>query len=71
MSRVGRIVAKNYPYHVTQQRVFETDNDYQQYLSWLKKYAEKYALHNVYAAIRYVENNPVRAGIVKDAKDYR
>jgi len=25
----------------------------------------------VYAVVRYIENNPVRAGLVKQAKEYR
>jgi len=136
MPRVARIIAKDYPYHVTQrgnyrQTVFETDTDYRQYLAWLKEYSEKNSLDiwayclmsnhvhfvcvprndnslartlntlhmrysqyynrkkgvtghlwqgryyssmldemHLYAAIRYVENNPVRAGIVREPKDY-
>lgn len=42
MPRVARIIAKDYPYHVTQrvnyrQTAFKTDTDYQQYLAWLKE----------------------------------
>ena len=136
MPRVARIIAKDYPYHVTQrgnyrQTVFESDADYRQYLTWLKEYSEKYSLDiwayclmsnhvhfvcvprddnslartlntlhmrysqyynrkkgitghlwqgryfssilddtHLYAAIRYVENNPVRAGIVREPEDY-
>ncbi|HOO89908.1 MAG TPA: transposase [Syntrophales bacterium] len=136
MPRVARIIAKNYPYHVTQrgnyrQTVFETAGDYRQYLAWLKEYSEKYSLDiwsyclmnnhvhfvcvprnddslartlntlhmrysqyynrrkgitghlwqgryyssildevHLYAAIRYVENNPVRAGIVQEPEGY-
>lgn len=137
MPRIARIIATGYPYHITQrgnyqQSVFETDDDYLQYLKWLKTYSDKYAvdiwayclmsnhvhyvcvprkedslartfnmLHmryaqyinrrkqtsghlwqgrfyssilderHTYAAVRYVENNPVRAGVVKKAEDYR
>jgi putative transposase len=137
MSRIARVVAQGYPHHVTQrgnyrQAVFETDDDYLQYLQWLKEYSDKYnldiwayclmnnhvhfvcvpekedslsrtfnMLHMRYAqyvnrrkhasghlwqgrfyssilderhtcaAVRYVENNPVRAGIVEEAEDYR
>ncbi|MFA4915766.1 MAG: transposase [Syntrophales bacterium] len=49
MPRIARIVAEGYPHHVTQwgnyrQPVFEVDDDYQQYLGWLKEYSSKYAL---------------------------
>jgi putative transposase len=136
MPRVARIIAKDYPYHVTQrgnyqQTVFESEADYRQYLVWLKEYSEKYSLDiwsyclmsnhvhfvcvprndnslartlntlhmrysqyynrkkgitghlwqgryyssilddmHLYAAIRYVENNPVRAGIVQEPEGY-
>ncbi len=41
MPRIARVVAKGYPHHVTQRGnyrhpVFEEDNDYIQYLEWLK-----------------------------------
>jgi putative transposase len=137
MPRIARAVAPGYPHHVTQrgnyqQPVFETEEDYCQYLSWLKDYSTKYglniwayclmsnhvhyvcvperedslsktfnALHmrysqyvnqkkgarghlwqgrffscilderHLYASIRYVENNPVRAGIVEGPEHYR
>jgi len=136
MPRVARIIAKNYPYHITQrgnyrQTVFESDTDYRRYLAWLKEYSERYSLdvwayclmnnhvhlicvprhdnslartlntlhmrysqyynrkkkitghlwqgryysnilddRHLYAAVRYVENNPVRAGIVREPEDY-
>jgi len=136
MPRVARIIAKDYPYHVTQrgnyrQSVFESVADYRQYLEWLKEYSEKYSLDiwsyclmsnhvhfvcvprndnslartlntlhmrysqyynrkkgiaghlwqgryyssilddmHLYTAIRYVENNPVRAGIVQEPEGY-
>ena len=49
MLRTARVVAKGYPHHVTQrgnykQSVFEEDNDYVQYLEWLKDYSKKYSL---------------------------
>jgi len=137
MPRVARTVAKGYPHHVTQrgnyrQAIFESDEDFIQYLKWLKAYSRKYGLDiwayclmdnhvhficvpkheetlarifnmlhmryaqyinrrrnasghlwqgrfystildeaHVYAAVRYVENNPVRTGMVKKAEDYR
>ena len=137
MPRVARTVAKGYPHHVTQrgnyrQAIFESDEDFIQYLKWLKAYSRKYGLDiwayclmdnhvhficvpkheetlarifnmlhmryaqyinrrrnasghlwqgrfystildeaHVYAAVRYVENNPVRKGMVKKAEDYR
>ncbi len=48
MPRIARVVAKGYPHHVTQrgnyrQPVFEED-DYVQYLEWLKDYGKKYSL---------------------------
>jgi len=136
MSRIARAVAPGYPHHVTQrgnyqQSVFEDEEDYRQYLSWLKDYSRKYdlkiwayclmsnhvhficvpgnsaslsktfnTLHmrhsqrmnrkrgikghlwqgrffscimdesHLYAAVRYVENNPVRAGIVSSPEQY-
>ena len=136
MPRVARTVAEGYPHHVTQrgnyrQTVFKSDNDYNQYLQWLKHYSQKYELRiwayclmknhvhfvcvpekeyslaktfnmlhmryaqninrrrkrsghlwqgrfyssilderHTYAAVRYVENNPVRAGLVKKAEEY-
>jgi len=137
MSRIARIVAPGYPYHVTQrgnyqQPVFDEEDDFRQYLLWLKEYASKYSLNiwayclmtnhvhfvcvpinedslartfntlhmrysqyfnykkrlkghlwqgrfyscildkkHVYTAVRYVENNPVRAGIVKKPHSYK
>ncbi|MBM4137244.1 MAG: transposase [Nitrospira sp.] len=137
MPRISRAVAVGYPHHITQrgnyrQTVFEKDEDYLQYLEWLKFYSKRYALkiwayclmHNhvhcivvpmetdslaksfntlhmryaqyinmrnkttghlwqgrffscvldekhLYAGIRYVENNPVRARIVKKAEEYQ
>ncbi|MBS1258454.1 MAG: hypothetical protein MAG551_01513 [Candidatus Scalindua arabica] len=49
MPRLARVVAKGYPHHVTQrgnyrQPVFEKDEDYVQYLEWLKDYSTKYSL---------------------------
>ena len=137
MPRVARVVNRNYPYHVTQrgnyqQTIFESEEDYRQYLAWLKEYSEKYSLdiwayclmsnhvhfvcvprnddslarafntlhmrysqyynrkkgvtghlwqgrffscildeEHLYAAIRYVENNPVRAGVVHEPESYK
>ena len=137
MSRIARAVAPGFPHHVTQrgnyqQPVFEEEEDFTQYKSWLKKYIRKYGLEiwayclmsnhvhfvcvpkeedtlsctfntlhmrysqyfnrkkevkghlwqgrfyscaldekHLYAAVKYVENNPVRAGFVKEAADYR
>ena len=53
MSRIARIVAPGYPYHVTergnyQQPVFDEEDDFRQYLLWLKEYASKYSL-NIWA----------------------
>jgi len=136
MPRIARITAIGYPHHVTQrgnyrQRVFKTNKDYKQYLSWLKEYSDKNSLDiwayclmpnhvhficvpqnidslartfntlhmrysqylnkkqgacghlwqgrfyscildekHLFAAVRYVENNPVRAGIVKEPGEY-
>jgi len=136
MPRVARITAIGYPHHVTQrgnyrQRVFKSQNDYKQYLSWLKEYSDKNALDiwayclmpnhvhficvpqnsdslartfntlhmryaqyvnkkqgmcghlwqgrfyscildekHLFAAVRYVENNPVRAGLVQEPEEY-
>jgi len=137
MPRIARAVAVGHPHHITQrgnyrQQVFQGDEDYHQYLEWLKSYSTKYSLkiwayclmgnhvhfilvpiepdslaktfntlhmrysqhfnirnkatghlwqgrfysclldeRHLYAGIRYVENNPVRAGIVKKAEDYK
>lgn len=136
MPRTARITAINYPHHVTQrgnyrQRVFKTNKDYKQYLSWLKEYSDKHSLDiwayclmpnhvhficvpkktdslartfntlhmrysqyinkkqgacghlwqgrfyscildekHLFAAVRYVENNPVRAGLVRTPEEH-
>jgi len=136
MPRIARVVAQNYPHHVTQrgnyqQKVFAAEDDYRQYLQWLRQYSEKNGLDiwayclmsnhvhfvcvprsddalaktfntlhmrysqyfnnknersghlwqgrfyscildepHTYAAIRYVENNPIRAGLAERAEDY-
>jgi len=137
MPRIARAVAIGYPHHITQrgnyrQAVFESDEDYNLYLEWLKLYSKKYALkiwtyclmrnhvhfivvplgadslaktfntlhmrysqhfnmrhkatghlwqgrfyscvldeRHLYAGIRYIENNPVRARIVRKAEEYK
>jgi len=137
MPRISRAVATDLPHHVTQrgnyqQSVFEDNNDFRQYLQWLRDYTRRYslkiwayclmnnhvhfvcvptredslartfnALHmrysqyfnrkekakghlwqgrfyscildesHLFAAIRYVENNPVRAGVVDSPDEYR
>lgn len=137
MPRISRAVAIGYPHHITQrgnyrQSVFKKDEDYVQYLQWLKEYCQKYSLKiwayclmrnhvhfigvpieedslartfntlhmrysqyfnkqskerghlwqgrfyssaldekHMYAAIRYIENNPVRAKIVEKPHDYK
>ena len=136
MPRDARIVAPNFPHHVTQrgnykQKVFYTKKDYVLYLEWLDEYANKYELSiiayclmpnhvhfiaiptyenslastfrichtryasylhkkknlkghlwqgrffssvlddaHLYAAVKYVELNPVKAGLVKHAWDW-
>jgi putative transposase len=136
MPRTARIIAPNFPYHVTQrgnyrQAVFESDRDRSIYLAWIREYGDKYGLkiwayclmsnhvhfvavplypdslsrtfnqahmrysrhfnnrkgqsghlwqgrfysccldeYHLFAAVRYVENNPVRAGLVEKAEDY-
>jgi putative transposase len=136
MPRIGRIVVKDYPHHITQRgnyrhTVFIEKPDYEQYLEWLELYAKKnelcflayclmpnhvhyiaipqndYSLartfntthmrysqyfnrkkrsfghlwqgrfyscvldeQHLYAAIRYIENNPVRARLAKTAVDW-
>ena len=136
MSRVARIVAVNYPHHITQrgnykQIVFNKSTDYRFYLERLNEYRNKYKLsllayclmpnhvhfiaipekedslaktfnaahmryahyfnkksglvghlwqgrfyscildeNHLYAAVRYVENNPVRGKLVKKAWDW-
>ena len=50
------------------EEVFLTDEDRRAYLAWLKDYAEEDYL---WAAVRYVERNPVRAKIVRKAENYR
>ncbi len=137
MPRISRAVAVGYPHHIAQrgnyqQHVFEDEEDYIQYLQWLKEYSQKYSLkiwayclmnnhvhfvcmpmkddslartfntlhmrysqyfnkkkkvtghlwqgrfysssldeRHLYAAIRYVENNPVRAKIVEKPHEYK
>ena len=136
MARTARIVAPDYPYHITQrgnyrQAVFENKEDRKKYLLWIDEYSEKYGLsllayclmdnhvhfiavpgqedslskvfsivHMRYSqyfnkkmsasghlwqgrfyscvldephlmtAIRYVERNPVRSGLVKNAWEW-
>ncbi len=136
MPRIARIVALEYPHHITQrgnyrQKVFTQDSEYNTYLKWLGEYANKYKLdilayclmpnhvhfvaiphksdslartfntchmrysqyfnkknhlvghlwqgrfyscvlddNHLYATIRYIENNPVRAKLVKKAWDW-
>jgi len=137
MPRIARAVAVGYPHHVTQrgnyqQPVFENEEDFSQYKSWLEEYCRKYDLtmwayclmnnhvhficvpqkndslsktfntlhmrysqyfnrkkgstghlwqgrffscildeRHLHSAVRYIENNPVRAKIVKRAEEYR
>jgi putative transposase len=137
MPRIARAVTVGHPHHITQrgnyrQAVFQGDEDYLQYVEWLKSYSTKYSLkiwayclmgnhvhfisvpmepdslaktfntlhmrysqyfnmrnkatghlwqgrffscvldeRHLCAGIRYVETNPVRAGIVKKAEDYK
>ena len=73
MPRLARIVWPRAPHHITQrgnrrEQVFFTDEDRRAYLAWLKDYAEEDYL---WAAVRYVERNPVRAKIVRKAENYR
>lgn len=136
MPRIGRIVVKDYPHHITQRgnyrnAVFIDEVDYERYLKWLDIYAKengllflayclmpnhvhfiaipqndtslartfntthmRYSQHfnrkkrsfghlwqgrfyscvldeqHLYAAIKYIENNPVRAGLAKTAVDW-
>jgi len=49
MARVARVVAVDYPHHITQrgnnhQIVFSDDSDYPKYLSFVKKYSQEYDL---------------------------
>jgi len=49
MPRIARAVAQGYPHHVTQrgnyrQTVFEDDEDFLQYKTWLKEYSKKFGL---------------------------
>jgi len=49
MPRIARAVAKGYPHHVTQrgnyrQTVFEDDEAFIQYKTWLKEYGQKFGL---------------------------
>jgi putative transposase len=57
MPRIARVVAKGYPHHACgasltchskrcnyRQPVFEEDDDYVQYIEWLKDYGKKYSL---------------------------
>lgn len=137
MPRIARATATGYPHHVTQrgnykQPVFQDEDDFIKYKTWLKEYSQKYGLKiwayclmnnhvhfvcvplkgdslsrtfnslhmrysqyfnnkkganghlwqgrffscmldemHLYAAIRYVENNPVKARIVETPEEYR
>jgi putative transposase len=136
MARLARSTLVSYPHQVSQrgnyeQIVFEEENDYRRYLSWLIDYASRYAIEiwayclmqnhvhyvcvpmaeeslargfntlhmryaqyfhgkkglsghlwkgrflscildgrSVYEEVRFIENNPVRAGLVDRAEDY-
>ncbi|MBI4746619.1 MAG: transposase [Deltaproteobacteria bacterium] len=53
MPRISRVVAVGHPHHITQrgnyrQPVFEDEDDFIQYLHWLKEYCLKYSL-NIWA----------------------
>jgi len=137
MPRIARIIAIDYPHHITQrvnnrQKTFHSEKDYRNYLKLLDKYSHKYNArilayclmpnhvhfvaipkekhsfarifstshmlyaqhfnkkHNtvghlwqgrfyscildefhLYAAIKYIENNPVRAKLVKNAEMWK
>jgi putative transposase len=137
MPRIARAVAVGFPHHVIQrgnyrQAVFQSDEDYLQYIEWLRQYSKKYGMkvwayclmsnhvhfiavpmegdsfartfntlhmrysqyanmrqdnrghlwqgrffscaldeRHLYAGVRYVENNPVKARIVRKAEHYR
>ena len=63
MARLARLVVPGLPHHITQrgnrrQQTFFNDGDYAAYLELM-------------AATRYVELNPVRAGLVADAAGWR
>ena len=136
MPRISRVVAVGYPHHITQrgnyrQPVFMDEEDFIQYLQWLKEYCLKYSLNiwayclmnnhvhfvvvpmkedslaktfntlhmrysqyfnqkrkarghlwqgrfyscilderHLRATVRYVENNPLRAGVVEKPHEY-
>ncbi len=49
MPRVARIIAIDYPHHVTQrgnfyQNVFNDEKDRQSYLAWIEDYSDRYKL---------------------------
>ena len=73
MPRIARPVFPGVPHHITQRGnwreiVFFTDGDRAAYLSWLANYCAKDESY-LWAAIRYVERNPVLAGMVRRAED--
>jgi putative transposase len=74
MARIARAVAPGIPHHIIQrgnrrQQTFFNDEDYQSYLKlmseWCLKYQEHQEKRYLLACTRYVELNPVRAGLVK------
>lgn len=61
MPRIARATVKDYPHHVTQrgnyqQPVFDDEDDFIQYKTWLKEYCHKYDL-KIWAYC--LMNNPV------------
>lgn len=136
MPRIARIVAEDYPHHITQrgnysQKTFSNKEDYIAYLNWIKEYSRKFSLDifayclmpnhvhfiatprnqnslaktfnsshmrysqyynrknnttghlwqgrfyscvldekHLLSAVRYIENNPVRAGLTQKAESW-
>ena len=77
MARLARMVLPGYPHHITQrgnrrQPVFFNESDYSYYLELLKEWCTAEGIEIwLLKAAAYVELNPVKAGMVKHAWDYR
>ena len=72
MARIARVVAEQYPRHITQrgnrrQDTFFCDTDYWYYTQLMADVMDEQCL---LAPTRYIERNPVKAGLVSLPEDY-
>ena len=77
MARLTRVCPVGVPQHIIQrgnnrQVCFAGDQNFAAYAGWLKDYSKKYQEEALYLLhlYRYIESNPVRAGMVEHPSDY-